>query len=235
MRRFIHRNTQPFICKRMLAKNPLQSYLWNMSETQPDAASHRSIDMTSLKGLAHPLRVRILDALSTYGPNTSSGLAQRFGESSGSLSYHLRQLEKHGFVREDTSRGSTRERWWERVPGGIGFDDVFPPQSAERAASDLVLREWQVTRNALFNDFFEHGADQLEARWYAASAVDTVNLRLTSEQLAAMVGELQEISTRYAQLYRNQQAPGARPVQLQLNAFPVMDAEENPPAQEDER
>ena len=197
-------------------------------DEQAAVTPNRSIDMTSLKGLAHPLRVRILDALSTYGPNTSSGLAERFGESSGSTSYHLRQLEKHGFVREDSSRGSSRERWWERVPGGIEVYDVYPPQSAERAASDLVQREWQVTRDALFNDFLTHGADQLEARWYAASTIDTLNLRLTSSQLGDLVAELQAVGDRYIQLSRTQQAPGTRPVQLQLNAFPVMDAEETP-------
>jgi DNA-binding transcriptional ArsR family regulator len=196
---------------------------------------HRSIDMASLKGLAHPLRVRILDALSTYGPHTSSSLAERFGESSGSMSYHLRQLEKHGFVREDTSRGSARERWWERVPGGIGFDSVYPPQSAERAASDLVQREWQVTREALLHDFLAHGADRLEPRWYEATMLDTVNLRLTSDQLAAMVKEMQEVSARYISLYRGQQVVGSRPVQIQLNAFPVMDAAETPPLGDEDR
>ncbi|MEF2979296.1 ArsR/SmtB family transcription factor [Subtercola sp. YIM 133946] len=203
-----------------------------MTEPIPEATPSRSIDMTSLKGLAHPLRVRMLDALSTYGPNTSSGLAERFGESSGSMSYHLRQLERHGFIREDTSRGSTRERWWERVPGGIEVDHVYPPQSAERAASDLVVREWQTTRTALLNDFLMHGADELEPRWYEASAFDTVNLRLTSDQLGALVAELQSISARYSQRYRNQQGPGVRPVQLHLNAFPVMDAHETPPNEE---
>jgi DNA-binding transcriptional ArsR family regulator len=204
-----------------------------MDDKRPEVMPHRSIDMTSLRGLAHPLRVRILDALSTYGPDTSSGLAERFGESSGSTSYHLRQLEKHGFVREDASRGSSRERWWERVPGGIDVDSVYPPQSAERAASDLVQREWQVTRDALFNDFLTHGADQLEPRWYAASTIDTVNLRLTSGQLAAMVAELQAIADRYIELYRSKREPGSRPVQLQLNAFPVMDAEEIPLREEE--
>ncbi|PPF80279.1 ArsR family transcriptional regulator [Subtercola sp. Z020] len=197
-------------------------------DEQPAVTRNRSIDMTSLKGLAHPLRVRILDALSTYGPNTSSGLAERFGESSGSMSYHLRQLEKHGFVREDASRGSSRERWWERVPGGIEVDSVYPPRSAERAASDLVQREWQVTRDALFNDFLTQGADQLEPRWFEASTIDTMNLRLTSRQLGDLVAELQAVADRYIQRYRNQQEPGTRPVQLQLNAFPVMDAEEIP-------
>ena len=67
----------------------------------------RQLDMESLKALAHPLRVQILDTLSTYGQFTASGLAERLGESSGATSYHLRQLERHGF---EIGRASCRER-----------------------------------------------------------------------------------------------------------------------------
>ena len=86
----------------------------------------------ALRALAHPLRIRILDELSAYGPLTATGLGERLGESSGSMSYHLRQLEKHDLVREVQGRGTARERWWERRPGGIATPDarVFEPGSA---------------------------------------------------------------------------------------------------------
>jgi DNA-binding transcriptional ArsR family regulator len=191
----------------------------------------RHVDMTGLKALAHPLRVRILDALSTYGPFTASGLAERLGESSGSTSYHLRQLEKHGFVREDATRGSARERWWERSPDGIAIIETdFEPGSAERVASELITREWQVSRDALLRDFLRNGSSQLEKRWFEAATINTLNLRLTSDQLAQLVAEIETITERYAALYKKSDVPGSRPVQIQLNAFPVMDAEELPGA-----
>ena len=186
----------------------------------------RKLDMTSLKALAHPLRVRIFDALSTYGPATASGLAERLGESSGATSYHLRQLEKHGFVREDASKGSARERWWERSPEGITVVQTeFPPSSAERAASDLVTREWQVNREAMVNQFIAHGTDRLDRDWFEASTLDTSNLRLTLEQFTALRLELQAVTERYYAIGKERGIPGTRPVQIQLNAFPVMDAE----------
>jgi DNA-binding transcriptional ArsR family regulator len=189
----------------------------------------RTLDMSSLKGLAHPLRVRILDTLSTYGSFTASGLADRLGESSGATSYHLRQLEKHGFVREDEARGTGRERWWERTPDGISLIETdFPPQSAERSASQLVTREWQVARDALLADFIAHGSTVLAKQWYEASTMDTANMRLTADQLHALVSELQDVVESYSDRYKKQEVPGSRPVQIQLNAFPVMDAEEIP-------
>ena len=77
----------------------------------------RTIDVNALKALSHPLRMQLLNALSQFGPQTASALASRLGESSGSTSYHLRQLAKHELVREVEGRGSARERWWERPPG----------------------------------------------------------------------------------------------------------------------
>src|SRR6478735_11898073 len=69
-------------------------------------------DTARLKALAHPLRVRLLGLLRTYGPSTATALARRVDQSSGVTSYHLRQLESSGFVVEDTERGNRRERWW---------------------------------------------------------------------------------------------------------------------------
>jgi DNA-binding transcriptional ArsR family regulator len=202
-----------------------------MTTPQRPTEGIRHVDLTGLKALAHPLRVRIVDTLSTYGSFTASGLAARLGESSGSTSYHLRQLEKHGFVREDTSRGSGRERWWERSPDGLALIETdFPPRSAERAASEMITREWQVSRDAQLGDYLQNGPSQLEKRWFEASTVNTTNLRLSSDLLLQLVAEIETITERYAALYKKEGVPGTRPVQIQFNAFPVMDADEVPEA-----
>ena len=216
-------------CKQNLAKIALQQYLCIMTTPQRPTEGIRSLDMTSLKALAHPLRVKIVDALATYGAHTASGLAARLGESSGATSYHLRQLEKHGFVRENTERGSARERWWERTPEGISVTPIeYPPSPSERSASDLLTREWQANRDALLHDFLAHGSTDLDRRWFEASTVNTTNLRLNSDQLLQLVAEIETITERYAALYKAEGVPGTRPVQIQLNAFPVMDADEVP-------
>lgn len=186
----------------------------------------RSIDLESLKVLAHPLRVQILDALSTYGEFTASGLAERLGESSGATSYHLRQLAKHDFVREVEGRGTARERWWMRSPGGIMLDpkDVGDSPSA-KIASQLVLREWVNSRENALRAFIENG-ESLPPKWMEASTVMLSNVNPTAEQLADFVGEFEKLVTKFADKYRGQKVAGSRPVQIQFNAFPVMDAEE---------
>src|SRR6185312_15564498 len=58
------------------------------------------LDAASLKALAHPLRVQIMRALDLREQMSVTGLAQELGETTGAVSYHLRQLARHGFVEE---------------------------------------------------------------------------------------------------------------------------------------
>ncbi len=200
--------------------------------TEPRIPERRVLDVAALKALAHPLRTRILDQLSVYGPLTATGLAERLGESSGATSYHLRQLEKHRFVREVVGRGTARERWWERVPGGLALEyGELPRDASTRAASRIVEREWERARSVLLAEFLERGDDVLAESWRDASTLSTSNLRLTAPQLAEVVREVEGVIDRIAARFRDQKdhpVPGSRPVQLHFNAFPVLDAEETP-------
>ncbi|MBK0296654.1 helix-turn-helix transcriptional regulator, partial [Bacillus sp. S34] len=64
------------------------------------APEARVLDLPSMKALNHPLRTELFNELAAHGPATATTLAERVGESTGSTSYHLRQLEKHGFIEE---------------------------------------------------------------------------------------------------------------------------------------
>ena len=105
------------------------------------------------------------------------------------------------------------------------------PRSRVRVPSPTLLWQWQRTRETLLEDFLANGDDVLPKRWLEASIVSTANARLTSDQLKALTEELQEVVDRHVDKYQHQKnspVPGARPVQIQLNGFPVLDAEETP-------
>lgn len=198
-----------------------------MSEEKSPFAE-RKLDAESLKGLSHPLRVQLFDALSVYGPATASALADRLGESSGATSYHLRQLERHGFVREVEGKGTGRERWWERVPGGVTISATEIDNSpSTRAATQAVMRQWEQNRSVLLNDFIARGVDALPDEWLDVSNVATANLRLTSEQLKHVTESWEAWAREILEPLRGQSQPGSRPVQIHFNAFPVLGGEEH--------
>ncbi|HEY4224980.1 MAG TPA: winged helix-turn-helix domain-containing protein [Pseudolysinimonas sp.] len=192
---------------------------------ESSAPAHRDLDLESLKALSHPLRVQLLDALSVYGPATASGLGERLGESSGATSYHLRQLEKHGLVREQEGRGSGRERWWERTPGSINIGSPEAVKTpAGRSAATVIYREMQRAQRRLIDDYAEHGSELLSAEWQEAGDLLSSNTRLTPEQLRAFVAAVHAVLAEYVTPFRSQDVPGARPVHVEFNAFPVLDA-----------
>ncbi len=209
--------------------------------TEPTPLPERTLDFDSLKGLSHPLRAELFNVLSVHGAATASMLAERLGESSGATSYHLRQLERHGFVREVEGRGTARERWWERVPGSISLDAAEIGDSpAAQTVTRTALRQWERQRSQVLNEYLDLGFDRLP-EWVDSSAIATANLRLTREQLKAVVASWEAWSKETFGPLRDQNLPGSRPVQIHFNAFPVIDGVETPDpeatphAQEDDR
>lgn len=191
--------------------------------------NERQLDLVALRALAHPLRVEILDTLSTYGSFTASGLGERLGESSGATSYHLRQLEKHGFVREVEGKGTSRERWWERTPGSIniGSDEAIATP-AGRSAANMIFRQMRHNQDRMLTDFMERGHDELSKEWLDGSVVSSVNSRLTPDQLRQFGLEFMKLVDKYVIPNKNQQVPNSRPVMLNFVAFPVLDGTEIP-------
>ncbi len=184
----------------------------------------RKLDLASIKGLAHPLRVRIFDALSVHGASTASGLAERLGESSGATSYHLRQLERHGFVREVEGKGTARERWWEWVPGGMTLSAREAGSTpASKEATLALIKQWEHNRSVLLDDFVRRGYDVFDEEWIEASTTATANLRVTAEQLAEVVKSWEAWADANLRKFRGAKPlPGSRPVQIHFNAFPVV-------------
>lgn len=182
----------------------------------------RRIGVEALKALAHPLRVRIFTELTSYGPATASTLAARLGESSGSTSYHLRQLEKHGYVREDPERGNGRDRWWERVRGPIELSEaVFSSSEGAREAGDIVERGFADAENQRFADYWATRAD-LPEEWKRATQTGSAALQLTPEELERLGAEIWAVFLKYRTMAP---AEHARRVDVQFRGFPVVDKE----------
>lgn len=185
----------------------------------------RHLTLDALKALAHPMRVQIFSALSSYGPATASALAVRLGESSGTTSYHLRQLERHGFVREDATRGNARDRWWERVPGPIEITEPDVDGSpGGAAANELLEAEFARAEDQRYADY-RRGARSLGPAWRAAAVATTGHLQLDAAGLAEFNGDVERLLARY----RGRGAgEGSRRIEVHVRAFPVLDPATDP-------
>jgi len=172
----------------------------------------------ALKALAHPLRLRILRHLSVHGPATSTTLAAALDENTGTLSYHLRMLERGGLIEDIPERSAGRERWWRGVPG---LDIRRPPMDDVTAGERAVIAELDRLRGAedleLARRFAAGQEEETEEGWLRGSRGLS---HLTKEQLDAFHDDYLKLLAKYRHTPENA-APGARPVHLRWFGIPA--------------
>lgn len=199
--------------------------------TPPAAPPVRRLDARSLRGLAHPLRMRILDLLTLDGPDTATGLGRRVGENTGTVSWHLRHLADHGFIEEEAGRGTKRERWWRAVPVARRLDtNDFRDDPDSRGALSVYLHE---TVHRDFDQVTTYLAEDWGEEWRDAGTLSRwQDLRLTPEQLAALNAELTDVVERHRAAAQSgtdadiDADTDARPVIVQLQSFPRKERDE---------
>src|SRR6478609_1084108 len=65
----------------------------------------RITDPERIRALAHPVRIALLAHLSDVGEATATQCAEAVGESPANCSFHLRMLEKYGYIERAERRG----------------------------------------------------------------------------------------------------------------------------------
>lgn len=193
----------------------------NPGKTPGDARKVVQLDPRNLRGLAHPLRIRLLGALREFGPATASGLGQRLGESSGATSYHLRQLAEYGFVEEEHGRGTARERWWRAAHDSTRLEGAerFTRDPETRGAWDLFLHELATIHTQQLSTAIGE-MHLLSPEWVESSTISDFRLRLTAEESGAMLREVEAVLERYRRPGDDPGPEGAEQVMVHLHAFP---------------
>lgn len=191
-------------------------------DTAPQLPEKRVLGVAALRALGHPLRARIFDLLTQYGPQTSSTLAELTGESSGSTSYHLRILARQDLIREIPERSTGRERWWERPPGSLSWGDSEETRSpAGRAAMQAATAETHRLRNDELIDFITRRVDHEPREWQEASTSMTATTRMTAAQLKELAGRMEAMISEVTAACRDQEGEGVRAVTLRVDLFPL--------------
>lgn len=186
----------------------------------------QSIDARAMKAFAHPLRMAMYDYLNDYGSATATLLARHTGESTGQTSYHLRQLERHGFVQEDTGRGSGRERWWKAV--GFRVEGTALSEDAGTRPAVVTMLQHQVAQRAeSLREWFARSESEPQ-EWQLSSTTNRSTVPMTKAETAALRDELMEVvdaHSRRAKARHGEDVEVAddevRRVRLYLDIFPL--------------
>lgn len=189
------------------------------------AFDQESIRLTAgnLKAMAHPLRVQILGQLRTHGPATASGLGSRLGLSSGALSYHLRQLERYGFITEDTERGDNRDRWWRATHRYTQFDGT----DLDPALAEVGEEYERSVISALTASLVRAQAERNSwpAEWQRTFDMSDTLLQLTAAEAEQLAADLLKVLNQYRQHTPGETVPeGTQIVGARFQVYPVMQA-----------
>ena len=153
-------------------------------------------DPRVLRAVAHPTRGRILDELGATGPMRAADLGESLGIPANQASFHLRQLAKYGvIVPAPEAARDKRDRVWrlssqrgfrldvqdiEKQPGGRAAMSVFR-QNKAAWAHRLVDEAWSLKRTK--NTF---------------NAIVDQSMKLTRDEAAEFMGEVDEVLARWA-------------------------------------
>jgi DNA-binding transcriptional ArsR family regulator len=193
---------------------------------QPSAGSSppelRTIsDARTLKALAHPVRVALMEALVLGGPMTATQVGEQIGESPTTCSFHLRQLAKYGFV-EEAGGGKGRARPWRMTAYGMNMSTTTEDPVANIAANTLarMARERYFAR--LTNWLETRGSYPVE--WQRAAMESDHLIFATADELDRLADELNDLlRARFGDRIRD---PSTRPagaiaVEALMFTFPV--------------
>ncbi|WP_327252969.1 helix-turn-helix domain-containing protein [Streptomyces sp. NBC_01244] len=186
---------------------------------KPAEPQLRKLDAHSLRGLSHPLRIRLLGNLRLHGPATASQLAEQLGESSGATSYHLRQLAAYGFVEDAPEHGKGRERWWQPSQDGTIFDEalVYDADPATRGAAEVFLAEIVKIHGQELSAWLGN-AHTWSVEWHRSSELSDFSLQLTPAQSHELVLKMHELINSYRDLPPSE---NTETVRIHTHAFPV--------------
>lgn len=194
-------------------------------------------DPQSMRALAHPLRLQLMDLLGIEAELTATECAERTGESVASCSFHLRMLAKYGYVEPGEQRG--REKPWRLASRSrtIGPDVENPESVREASAFARVIVDREAAR--LHRTLVR--AAELGPDWLQSMVINTSSFWMTRDELSELIERLaefqDELSERFAHRRddRSARPDGARVVHFLGALSPDPDVDPHAAATPDEQ
>jgi predicted ArsR family transcriptional regulator len=175
--------------KEFLRKKSCETYAAGVPTRQRQVT-----DPERIRAMAHPTRLELLDFLTDVEVATATECAAHIGESVASCSFHLRMLEKYGYVERAPQRG--REKPWRKVSSGWDMRPA-PDQPGSRTAV-AELAALQLSRQSERLHRFLAQIEREAEDWVQASTITTSSFWATADELAEFSRDLRALSERFA-------------------------------------
>ena len=191
-------------------------------EPLPDRALELT-DPRAMRAYAHPVRLALIGLLRTEGPLTATQAAAKLGESSGTCSFHLRQLAKYGFC-EEASGGQGREKPWRATAFSTNWStNVEDPElaDAQRHLDAIVVQHYAARVSRWLADRHEDSPE-----WRQAAGFGDYSVPLTAQELEQLRQDTDALLEPYRARARGEEEPpaDARRVALIHFDFPEPEA-----------
>ena len=178
-------------------------------------------DPRALRAYAHPVRGKLVGLLRRRGPLTATQAAALLGESSGTTSFHLRQLAKYGLV-EEAPGGRGREKPWQATSMLTHVPPILAAPEAAEAAKQL--------RITLARSYFENvvqwlsRSDSEPEAWRRAAIFGDRILYVTPTELEALNAAIDDLLEPYTRRLSEpeERPPDSREVSTVVLAFPMV-------------
>ena len=187
-----------------------------------DPQIRKITDARTLRALAHPVRIALVEELALGGAMTATQVGERIGESATTCSFHLRQLAKYGFV-EEAGGGVGRSRPWRLTSAGMSFSPGGDTEA--EVASDLVTRMFRERQFGRY-DTWRSTKALYPLPWRQAAVDGQYLFYLTAPELDQFSTEVHELLMRWDRLEgrvedASKRPPGSMPVEALILAHPI--------------
>jgi DNA-binding transcriptional ArsR family regulator len=184
----------------------------------PDPKPRVLHDPRSIRALAHPARMAIIDALASGDELTATECAELTGLSPSATAYHLKLLERYDVVEPAPARADGRERPWRASDRRtqVEIDTSTPAGAAAAAALGLAFLD---SSRAVAEEFVAAGSEEPE-EWRDVASLGNVDLWLTVEETESVTDALAAVLAPYRGRAPADRPEGSRRVRIMNLATP---------------
>ena len=165
-----------------------------------------------MRGLAHPVRLALIEALTFYGPLTATQAGERIDESPTTCSFHLRQLAKYGLI-EEAGGGRGRERPWRMRSPGVGVS--HEPEDLEQDVAGQVFLAAALARQVQRHAEARRNRTAYPEPWRSVVTHNETVCWVTEQEAIDLADQVRDLVSSYRERLDPERRPeGARPVEL---------------------